>query len=35
LTALTVGYVMNQMLEPGVSDSRAPGILMTACEGLR
>jgi len=25
---------MNQMLEPGVSDSRALGILMAAYEGL-
>jgi len=29
-----VAYVMNQMLEPGVSDSRALGILMAAYEGL-
>lgn len=32
---LTVAYVMNQMLEPGVGEYRGLGILMAAHKGLR
>ena len=32
---MTVSYVMNQMLDQGRGDYRAPGIVMAAYEGLR
>jgi len=32
---MTVSYVMNQMLDQGRGDYRAPGIVTAAYEGLR